>query len=173
MIDVPPALFPPDCGDDEPMLLDAPVGVLRPAGGMKVVGLLPDPDPDDPEPPEDTPDGFGPLEPTVKGTFTPPDGPACGVEEPLFGLGAPIVPTGLFLPTRGGAAVRGPPPEPLENPEGDPLFEPPAGGADTAGFGVDGALKPDGGFVAGAGAARRFEPTDGERENEPLLREGI
>ena len=59
------------------MLLDAPVGVLRPAsGGMKVVGVLPDPEPDVPERPEDTPDDFEPLDPTVKGTFTPPDGPA-------------------------------------------------------------------------------------------------
>ena len=59
------------------MLLDAPVGVLRPAGGgMKVVEGLPAPEPDDPEPPEDTPDDLEPPDPTVKGTLTPLGGPA-------------------------------------------------------------------------------------------------
>jgi len=157
------------------MLLDAPVGVLRPAGaGMKVVGGLLEPDPDDPEPPDDTPDDFEPPEPTVKGTFAPPDCPTWGVEDPLLGVGVPIEPTGLFLPASGGLTVGGVPLEPLEKPERGPLFEPPDGGADIAGFGVDGARKPeDGCLTVGAGAAERFELIDGERENELLLRDGI
>lgn len=69
---------------------------------------------------------------TVKGTFTPPDWPIRGAEDPLPTEPEGGIPVGVFLPATGGDAIVGG--ESLEGPT-------------TAGLGVEGARIPAGGLI--------------------------